>query len=297
MYRGLSVFFIVFFCMTLSGCAAVKYLSGSSDEDAVKFGVSKDELWNETKMLKEYNAACRVTIQEKKGEIDQLTRQVTDLNKEIADLKTEVEQSKVTAKKGIAIEDGEDKSLPDRVSPLNEKTITVEDEKSERSGSKKEGVKQDLKMDVDKKYTPQTKATQKAMETKVPKVKVLNEDARRSSARAIAEKLKKLERKKKAVQATAVEKEIETKGLRIKVLSGNGKISSAKAMSEKLKKLGYKIENMGLAPRSNFDVVTIYFARNYRSEAQQMAKQLRGDATVKPLTWSSDFHLIVVTGY
>jgi hypothetical protein len=297
MFRRVYVVFVVILCMTMSGCAAMKSLSGSTDEDAMKFRASKDELWNETKMLKQYNAACRLTIQEKKGEIDQLTKQVADLNKDIADLKTEVEQAKKAAKNEIAIADREDKSLKYQVIPLNEKTITVEDEKTESPGPKKVAVKQDSKADVDKKDAPQTTTVKKRIEPKGLRGKVLNEDARMSSAKAISEKVKKLRYKKDAPQTATSKKGIELKGLRVKVLSGNGKMSSARAMSEKLKKLGYKIENTGLAPRSDFDVITIYFARNYKSEAQHMATQLGGDAIVKPLTWSSDFHLIVVTGY
>jgi len=250
MFRRVSVVFVVILCMTMSGCAAMRHLDGSSDEDTKKFRASKDELWNETKKLKQDNEACRRTIQEKQREIDQLTKQVANLNKDEG-LKTEVEQAKGATKKEIEKADGEDKSLKDQVSPLKEKTITVEDKKSESSGPEKEGVKQDQKAVVDKKDAPQT---------------------------------------------TTVEKGVEPKVLRVKVLSGNGKMSSAREMSEKLKKLGYKIENTGLAPRSNFDVITIYFAPDYKSEAQQVAKQLGGGAIAKPLTWPSGFHVIVVTG-
>jgi hypothetical protein len=102
--------------------------------------------------------------------------------------------------------------------------------------------------------------------------------------------------KKDAPQTTKVEKGVDPKVLKVKVLSGNGKMSSARAMSEKLKNLGYKIENTGLAPRSNFGVVTIYFAPDYKNEAQHVAKQLAGIAIAKPLTWPSVFHMIVVTG-
>ncbi|MCX5853233.1 MAG: LytR C-terminal domain-containing protein [Deltaproteobacteria bacterium] len=251
MFRRVSVVFVVILCMTMSGCAAMRHVDGSSDEDMKKFRASKDDLWNETKKLKQDNEACRRTIQEKQGEIDQLTKQVANLNKDIEGLKTEVEQAKGATKNEIAKANGEDISLKDLVSPVKEKTITVEDKKSESSGPEKEGVKQDQKADVDKKDAPQT---------------------------------------------TTVEKGVEPKVLRVKVLSGNGEISSARAMSEKLKKLGYKIENTGLAPRSNFDVITIYFAPNYKSEAQQVAKQLGGAAIAKPLTWPSIFHVIVVTG-
>jgi hypothetical protein len=297
MFRRVSVVFVVILCMTMSGCAAMKSLSGSTDEDAMKFRVSKDELWNETKMLKQYNAACRLTIQEKKGEIDQLTKQVADLNKEMADLKTEVEKAKEAKRNEIVIADGEDKSQKYQLSPLKEKTITAEDKKSDSSGSEKESVKQNLKADIEKKDPVQATTVKRKIEPKRPRVKVLNENDRMSSARAISEKLNKLGYKKGAPQTTTIKNGIEPKGLRVKVLSGNGKTSSARAMSEKLKKLGYKTQNAGLAPRSNFDVTTIYYARNYKSEAQHMATQLDGGAIVKPLTWPSDFHVIVVTGY
>jgi hypothetical protein len=102
--------------------------------------------------------------------------------------------------------------------------------------------------------------------------------------------------KKDVVQTTLVEKGIGPKMLKIKVLSGNGKISSAKALSGKLTKLGYRVENIGIAPRSNFDVNTVYFAPEYKNEAQQMAARLGGDTIYKPLTWPSVFHMIVVAG-
>jgi len=242
MFRRVSVVFVVILCMTMSGCAAMRPLDGSSDEDMQKFKASKDELWNETKKLKQDNEVCRRTIQKKQQEIDQLTKQVANLNRDIEGLKTEGEQAEGVTEKEIAKADGEDKSLKDQVSPVKGKTITGEGRKPESSGPEKEGVKKDL---------PQT---------------------------------------------TTVEKGVDPKVLRMKVLSGNGKMSSARAMSETLKKLGYKIENTGLSPRSNFDVTTIYFAPNYKSKAQQVAKQLGGGAIAKPLTWPSGFHVIVVTG-
>lgn len=181
MFRSLSVIFVVILCMIISGCAAIRHLDGSADEDTKKFRAS----------------------------IDQLTKQVANLSKDVEDLKKEVEQSKVATKNEIA------------------------------------------KADVEKKAAP---------------------------------------------QPATVEKSVEPKALRVKVLSGNGKISSAREMSEKLKKLGYEVENTGLASRSNFDVITVYFAPDYKNEAQHVATQLGGGAVAKPLTWQSGFHVIVVTG-
>jgi len=102
--------------------------------------------------------------------------------------------------------------------------------------------------------------------------------------------------KKDAVQPSVTEKGIEPKMVKVKVLSGNGKISSAKALSVKLAALGYKVENIGMALRSNFNVNTVYYAPDYQKEAQRMAVQLGSDSISKPLTWSSAFHIIVVTG-
>lgn len=96
--------------------------------------------------------------------------------------------------------------------------------------------------------------------------------------------------------APVTEKRIDAKLLKIKVLSGNGKISSAKALSAKLTELGYRVENVGMAPRSDFKTNTVYYAPEYQNEAKHMAAQLGSDAMCRPLTWSSAFHIIVVSG-
>lgn len=101
---------------------------------------------------------------------------------------------------------------------------------------------------------------------------------------------------KDTVQTAVGEKGIEPKMVKVKVLSGNGKISSAKAVFKKLAALGYRVENIGKAPRSNFNVTMVYYAPGYQGEAQRMAAHLGSDAVSKPLTWSSTFHIIVVTG-
>jgi hypothetical protein len=102
--------------------------------------------------------------------------------------------------------------------------------------------------------------------------------------------------KKADTQTEAVVQGIESKALKLKVLSGNGKISSAKSMSERLNQMGYRVESTGLASRSNFPVITVYYAPDYRNEAQHLAVQLSRGAISAPLTWPSTFHVIVVTG-
>ena len=94
-------------------------------------------------------------------------------------------------------------------------------------------------------------------------------------------------------QAVAV-KETSIKNLKIKVLTGNGKLPTARQMSKRLIGMGYRVEDIGTANRTDYAVNTIYFASDYKTEAQQMAARL-GDKTIaKPLTWSSVFHIIVV---
>ncbi|MEI8173020.1 MAG: LytR C-terminal domain-containing protein [Deltaproteobacteria bacterium] len=239
---------ILVFCFMNAGCAGPAHSTS---------GLSNG-LQSDVERLKQDNESCQRIVGEKQAAIDQMNIEITNLNdeveelrSEVADLKKERQQAGEGKQKNIEKADKEEGLLKDQISPLKEKTITVEDKKSENSGPEKEGVKHDPKADVDKKDAPQT---------------------------------------------TTVEKGVEPKVLSVKVLSGNGKMSSARAMSEKLKKLGYKIENTGLAPRSNFDVITIYFAPDHKSEAQQVAKQLGGGAIAKPLTWPSGFHVIVVTG-
>jgi len=252
------IVFIVIICMTVSGCAIMRYFDGSSNEDREKFSTSRDELWNEVKRLKQDNDARQRTLGEKQAAIDQMNTEITNLNdeveglrSEVADLKKERQQAGEGKQKNIEKAGKEEDLLKDQTSPLKEQTIGVEEKKGEISIPAKEGIKQEQKADVEK---------------------------------------------KDVVQTTTVEKGIGPKMLKIKVLSGNGKISSAKALSGKLTQLGYRVENIGMAPRSDFDVNTVYFAPEYKNEAQQMAARLGGDTIYKPLTWPSVFHMIVVAG-
>ncbi len=101
---------------------------------------------------------------------------------------------------------------------------------------------------------------------------------------------------KAAAQTAVAEKGAGAKALRLKVLSGNGKISSAQAMSKKLKALGYRVEDTGLASRTNYRVHTVYYAAGYKSQAQRLAAQLGSGTVSAPLTWPSVFNVIVVAG-
>ena len=89
----------------------------------------------------------------------------------------------------------------------------------------------------------------------------------------------------------------ELSDLKIKVLSGTGDLSSAKEMAKELEESGYKIKAVDFAPRSNFINNTIYFAEEYKRQAENLASSLGDEnAAIKPLTWPSKFDLIVVAG-
>jgi hypothetical protein len=106
---------------------------------------------------------------------------------------------------------------------------------------------------------------------------------------------KRDEMKKSADEKQAVEgKETSLKDLKVKVLSGNGKLPTARQMSKRLIAMGYRVEDIGTATRTDYTVNTIYFASDYKTEAQRLAARLGGNTIAKPLTWSSVFHIIVV---
>ena len=84
--------------------------------------------------------------------------------------------------------------------------------------------------------------------------------------------------------------------LKIKVLSGDGDLNSAEKMAKNLKKIGYSIKSIDYAPRSDFEITTIYFAQNYKNKAKRLKSDLGKNLVLKPLNWSSKFDLIVVTG-
>ena len=84
--------------------------------------------------------------------------------------------------------------------------------------------------------------------------------------------------------------------LKIKVLSGDGDLRSAKSMTKKLLEMDYEIDLVGYAPRSNFEKNTVYFKPDFEKEGKRLVSRLGANTIIKPLTWSSVFDLIIVTG-
>ncbi len=104
------------------------------------------------------------------------------------------------------------------------------------------------------------------------------------------EETKKLTDEKKAAEG----REASFKSLKVKVLSGNGKLPAAKQMSRRLVAMGYRVDDIGIAARVDYKINTIYYAPDYKAEAQRLAVKLGGKTITKPLTWTSFYHIVIV---
>jgi hypothetical protein len=111
----------------------------------------------------------------------------------------------------------------------------------------------------------------------------------REQARELEERVGELERSLEAIRSrTAAE-------LRIKTLGADGRMDAARALAERINSLGYTVESVGLAPGDkHFERVTVFYQEAYRPEAVRLAIALGGDTLLKPLTWQSVFHVVVV---
>jgi outer membrane murein-binding lipoprotein Lpp len=83
--------------------------------------------------------------------------------------------------------------------------------------------------------------------------------------------------------------------VKLKVLSGTGNISSAHTMAKKLQGIGFEAEKKALAPRSNFKKNVVYHAKGHEQTAQKLKNTLGEKTVLKPLSWNSEFDIIVVS--
>lgn len=126
----------------------------------------------------------------------------------------------------------------------------------------------------------------------------LKKDSQRISeeSQVLTKKLNKPEVKHETASSKSYELEKDIRKSKIKVLSGDGNLNSAKEMAKKLRNMGYEIKLIHYAPRSNFLRNTVYFAPKFQNEAKRLVLSLGDNAISKPLTWTSVFDVIVVTG-
>ena len=199
--------------------------------------------------------SAREELRKSKASIDQINEQMSALNKALEALKKEMQQIKEVKQKEDAKAITEEESLTDQEAPVKEKHVAIKENSEEVSVPAPEKKKQIQEADISKKDET----------TKTPE-------------------------KKPSLQMNV----IDLKTIKIKVLSGNGKLVPARDMSKKLIGMGYKIEDIGIAARTDFRENTIYYASDYQKEAEQLEARLAGNTVSRPLTWISVYHIIVV---
>jgi chromosome segregation ATPase len=129
-------------------------------------------------------------------------------------------------------------------------------------------------------------------------IEALREESRETMSEnlLLKKKLSELEGQEKRVTHEQEESQADVRSLKMKVLSGDGNLSSAQEMAKKLRSMGYSIRAVDLAPQSNFSRDTVYFTSRSHQQAKRLLSRLGSNAILKPLTWPSDFDLIIVTG-
>ena len=210
---------LVFF---FQGCAALKYMDGSSEEEIALFKMDKK------KMLKD--------LQKYKAENEMLEKQVNTLRKKYDQLQDESDA---------------------KISETMDQNELLKEQINELTAMNQEDS-QDTEIPVEQVTTEMVIDEKPSDET--PKMN---------------EQLGKL---------------------KIKVLSGDGHLESAKMIAEKLNAIGCNVKRIDHAPRSNFINTTIYSSPEFQIEAKYLSTYLGSNAVHLPLTWSSVFDIIVVTG-
>lgn len=85
--------------------------------------------------------------------------------------------------------------------------------------------------------------------------------------------------------------------MKIKVLGANGNKKAASLLAEKLKLRGYRVEQIDTAPpRSRYFKPVVFYDASHQNEAEKLAADLGNRTIAKPLSWSSTFNLILITG-
>jgi len=230
--RWLAIVTLFLFC---SGCTALQYFDGSSEEERKLFSSSKEELRREATAAKNQYEKEKQLSAEREGTIRKLNAEVSELKMDLSQKQTQLQE------------------LQESVAKENARA-RLQDETLRDAAKKQEG------------------------------------SAAQVSPKSAAEELRKETR-----EGTGIEgKERTASTIRMKVLSGNGKMAAAVRTAKKLAALGYKVAKIDLAPRTNFRGFTLYYAAGYEKDAQQLRKRFSADMEIKPMTWASEFLLILV---
>lgn len=117
--------------------------------------------------------------------------------------------------------------------------------------------------------------------------------ALRDDTAQVNERVKRLEENDAALREDI--ETIKTSVLPIKVLSGTGKRASARKMALRLSKLGYRVDRIDLASRKTYKQNVVFFRESYREAAAKLAARIGGGTVAKPMTWRSQYGIIVVS--
>ncbi len=112
----------------------------------------------------------------------------------------------------------------------------------------------------------------------------------RQGAERISRKLQSIEGKLDSLERQ------DPRAVSVKVLSGDGRPESAHLVADVLREKGYDVEGVGMAPSEGFEAHTVFFAEGFKAAARAIAREIGHGARPRPLTWSSVYDVIVVTG-
>jgi chromosome segregation ATPase len=260
----------------------------------------RDELEFAKEELKGKNELARARISEKsalarmRNENELLSGKISEFEAENQRLRDEVELVKLRDKNELA-------TMKDEVQLLRDK-LTRQEAENQRLRDEAELAKAQLK---DKNELVRVKISE---QNELARIRDENELLKKQVKNIISENqrikyenmalVKVLARREEEEKAAAAKTEMirrELQKLNIKVLSRDSR-DFAERMAEKLRKMGYSINSVGYAPRSQFLPNTVYFAFEFKEEAEQLVASLGGDARFEPLKLPSVFDLIIVTG-
>jgi vacuolar-type H+-ATPase subunit I/STV1 len=256
-YRRMMHITLLLLLLSLAGCAT--FSGGDSPEERQKAEMTKDDLWNRTKALEKEKAAAQKRLADQQEEIARMAKDLSDQQNEIARANKQVSELNKSVDE-LTTQMRQLQEARQREHPLKEIDLTQPKKETERTAAAEETGSAQVKMGT------------------------LTEDRSAAAPKQIAR------------EEPAETQSPQQKNLTIKVLSGDGDLASARSLSNRLGKMGYRVKLIDKAPRSDFNGIVVYYGNEHRASAETMAKRLGGGTVTRPLTWSSAFNIIVVTG-
>jgi len=275
MYRGFIIVLIMQLGFFIHGCTTLEHIDGSSKEERKQFKMSKYETMNKMEKVRAENVNLQRQIdilnilgKEKQRIIDENESKIARVRKE--------NESKIAEIKE------ENELLNEEIKNLKSESERIRDENESMIA----GIRGENQNEL-----ARLREENKALNEEIKNLKSENQRIKYENKSLV--KILTRQKETPSSQSNAFKKYIQK--LKIKVLSRDSK-NSAEKMAKKLNKIGYDIKSISYAPRSKFLRNTVYFAPEFKDEAEMIVVSLGGNTTFKPLNWPSVFDLIVVTG-